>query len=151
MGMFTPNKRRKVPGINTSSLPDLIFTILFFFMIVANIRKSEPHIALSYPEGSTLEKNMSSQFSHYIYIGMKDGHEYVQLDDEDISLDKLEKQLLELVKHADENSREQFTVSLGIDKYVKMNVVEKVRQAVKKSGILHVNYIGRDLKGVDKK
>ena len=30
---------REMPEMNTSSLPDLIFTILFFFMIVTTMRE----------------------------------------------------------------------------------------------------------------
>lgn len=144
MGMFRPDKRRKVPGINTSSLPDLIFTILFFFMIVTNMRNSNPHTALLYPEGKTLEKNMRSQLSHYIYVGMKDGKEYVQLDDKEIRLSDLETCLMETVRRTEEDLRPQLSLSLGIDGQMPMGIVEKVRVAIKKSGILHVNYIGKE-------
>ena len=33
-GRFNRTGRREMPTLNTSSLPDLIFTLLFFFMIV---------------------------------------------------------------------------------------------------------------------
>ena len=32
-------KSHEVPGLNTSSLPDLIFSVLFFFMIVTHMRE----------------------------------------------------------------------------------------------------------------
>ncbi len=32
-------KSHEVPGLNTSSLPDLIFSVLFFFMIVTHMRQ----------------------------------------------------------------------------------------------------------------
>ena len=34
MGKFNKTGKRGMPELNTSSLPDLIFTMLFFFMIV---------------------------------------------------------------------------------------------------------------------
>ena len=34
MGKFNKTGKREMPELNTSSLPDLIFTMLFFFMIV---------------------------------------------------------------------------------------------------------------------
>ena len=34
MGKFNKTGKREMPALNTSSLPDLIFTLLFFFMIV---------------------------------------------------------------------------------------------------------------------
>ena len=35
MGKFNKTGKREMPELNTSSLPDLIFTMLFFFMIVS--------------------------------------------------------------------------------------------------------------------
>ena len=31
---------RDVPQLNTASLPDLIFTVLFFFMVVTHMRQT---------------------------------------------------------------------------------------------------------------
>ena len=41
MGKFNKTGKRGMPELNTSSLPDLIFTMLFFFMIVTTMRRSE--------------------------------------------------------------------------------------------------------------
>ena len=38
MSMMFRRRSREVPGLNTSSLPDLIFSVLFFFMIVTHMR-----------------------------------------------------------------------------------------------------------------
>ena len=38
MGKFNKTGKREMPALNTSSLPDLIFTLLFFFMIVTTMR-----------------------------------------------------------------------------------------------------------------
>ena len=39
MGKFNKTGSRKMPALNTSSLPDLIFTLLFFFMMVTTMRE----------------------------------------------------------------------------------------------------------------
>ena len=39
MAGFKKKASREMPEMNTSSLPDLIFTILFFFMIVTTMRE----------------------------------------------------------------------------------------------------------------
>ena len=44
MGRFSRGGSREMPELNTSSLPDLIFTILFFFMIVWLMAKSNPQL-----------------------------------------------------------------------------------------------------------
>ena len=39
MGKFNKTGKKEMPALNTSSLPDLIFTLLFFFMIVTTMRE----------------------------------------------------------------------------------------------------------------
>ena len=39
MGKFNKGGKKGMPELNTSSLPDLIFTMLFFFMIVTTMRE----------------------------------------------------------------------------------------------------------------
>ena len=40
MSLFN-KKKRDIPNLNTAALPDLIFTVLFFFMIVTQLRDTE--------------------------------------------------------------------------------------------------------------
>ena len=39
MSKFSNKGKAEMPELNTSSLPDLIFSILFFFMIVTSMRE----------------------------------------------------------------------------------------------------------------
>ena len=39
MAGFKKKQSREMPELNTSSLPDLIFSILFFFMMVTTMRE----------------------------------------------------------------------------------------------------------------
>ena len=48
--------RREVPGLNLSAMPDLIFTVLFFFMIVTHMRDVKPMVRYDVPQGTQLEK-----------------------------------------------------------------------------------------------
>ena len=45
-----------MPELNTSSLPDLIFSILFFFMIVTSMREQEVKVQVELPSGTELTK-----------------------------------------------------------------------------------------------
>ena len=49
MGKFNKTGKRGMPELNTSSLPDLIFTMLFFFMIVTTMREVLSLIHISEP------------------------------------------------------------------------------------------------------
>ena len=68
MSMF---KRRKyeVPGLNAASLPDLIFTVLFFFMIVTHMQKVAVKVKYQVPQGTELTRLTKKSAVTYIYIG----------------------------------------------------------------------------------
>jgi biopolymer transport protein ExbD len=55
--------------MNTSSLPDLIFTILFFFMMVTTMREVTLKVKFVVPQGTELEKLEKKSVVSYIYVG----------------------------------------------------------------------------------
>lgn len=59
----------EVPGLNTASLPDLIFTVLFFFMIVTHMREVQVKVKYQVPQGTELERLTKKSAVSYIYIG----------------------------------------------------------------------------------
>lgn len=62
-------RRRKhdIPELNTASLPDLIFTILFFFMLVTHMRKTTVKVKYQVPQGTELTKLVKKSAISYIY------------------------------------------------------------------------------------
>ena len=52
MAGFKKKAKREMPEMNTSSLPDLIFTILFFFMIVTTMREVTLKVKFVVPQGT---------------------------------------------------------------------------------------------------
>lgn len=58
-----------MPALNTSSLPDLIFTLLFFFMIVTTMREVTLKVQFTLPVGTELEKLEKKSLVTFIYVG----------------------------------------------------------------------------------
>lgn len=138
MGMFMRNRHgRRMPTLNTASLPDLIFTMLFFFMLVTNMREPSSRLRPDLPASDRLEKAGESSSLHYIYIGM--GTDGVQLDEEMVPLSRLTGRLSAL-------SREEpgIEIALAIDRRVEMEVVNRVKQALREAGISVAYYLGDD-------
>ena len=69
MGKFNKSGKREMPELNTSSLPDLIFSILFFFMIVTSMREVTLKVEFNVPAGTELQKLEKKSLVSYIYIG----------------------------------------------------------------------------------
>ena len=68
MSMFRRH-RHEMPGLNMSSMPDLIFTVLFFFMIVTTMREVTLKVKFTTPQGTELEKLGKKSTVSFIYIG----------------------------------------------------------------------------------
>lgn len=68
MTMFR-RSRRTVPMLNTAALPDLIFTVLFFFITVTHMRQVTLKVKYRVPEGTELTKLTKKSAITHIYIG----------------------------------------------------------------------------------
>ena len=91
-------KRRSVPELNTASLPDLIFTVLFFFIIVTHMRQDEVKVRYRVPEGRQLTKMKKKSGVTHVYIGKPvDGRQEgyrIQVDSKVV----VSKEVLQVVK-----------------------------------------------------
>ena len=68
MSRFNKGKK-EMPELNTSSLPDLIFSVLFFFMMVTTMREVTLLVRIDRPTGTQLEKLARKSCTSFIYIG----------------------------------------------------------------------------------
>ena len=65
---FGPNGQKDDAGADTASLPDLIFTLLFFFMIVTNMREAPLKVEFKVPQATELERLEKKSLVTYIYV-----------------------------------------------------------------------------------
>ena len=116
MSMGFKRRSHEVPGLNTSSLPDLIFTVLFFFMIVTHMRHETVKVKFQVPQGKELTRLTKKSAVTYLYIGRPISAEDLQA----------------------------MVVSIKADKYSKMGVIIDVKQALRQSKALRINYSAED-------
>lgn len=128
-------RRHGVGALNTASLPDLIFTVLFFFMMVTHMRTSAPLVDVQQPRGSQLQ-NQSSPTDHYLFIGQRDGQWQIQLDDRLCTPDELP-QLLGRLTDAEETAP---TIVIKAHRQVPMSIVFNVREQLRRARLLNVRY-----------
>ena len=73
MSRFKKNKTREVPAISTASLPDIVFILLFFFMIVTEPPEKQTQLEVEKTDlefKTTMNKN-DRQNAYRIYVGFK--------------------------------------------------------------------------------
>ena len=50
MGKFRKNGKKGIVPLSTASLPDIVFMLLFFFMVATVLRTEEPKVRIDRPE-----------------------------------------------------------------------------------------------------
>ena len=140
-----------MPPLNTSSLPDLIFTLLFFFMIVTTMREVSLKVEFKIPQGTELEKLEKKSLVTFIYVGKptaefrkKLGSESrIQLNDAYAEVDEIQAYVTNERSSMKEEDQPFMTVSLKIDQDTKMGIVTDIKQALRQAYALKINYSAR--------
>ena len=67
-------KKKGTPGISTASLPDIVFMLLFFFMVTTVMRETELKIKKpQLPNATEVKKLERKSLVSYIYVGKVEG------------------------------------------------------------------------------
>ncbi len=156
MGKFRKEGGKKSPAINTSSLPDIIFMLLFFFMVSTTMREVSLVVRIKSPEASEVQKLEDKSLVSNIYIGKptkalaaKMGtDDRIQLNDAFAEVNQIREFVsLTREKLPDYNKSRQI-ISLKVDATAKMGIVTDVKQELRKSNALKINYSTRKAPGV---
>jgi len=139
-------KRHNVPSLNMASMPDLIFTVLFFFMIVTHMRSDEVKVRYAVPQGTEIRKLTNKASVVNIYIGRLDNDWRVQLNGDLVKPEEIPTRIEQLRAAMSPENAERLTVSLRADRHTPMGIISDVKQALQKSYALRINYSATDLK-----
>lgn len=140
--MFT-RKRRSVPELNTASLPDLIFTVLFFFIIVTHMRQDDVRVKYRVPDGTQLQKLAGKQGVVHIYIGRtQQGKVCIQIADKIVDTNGLIDYVARIRESMSPETAERLVVAISADRNVDMQTVMDVKQALRRANALKVTFIG---------
>lgn len=118
--------------IPTTSMPDIVFMLLLFFMVTTTMREHDVKVQFTLPEASAIEKIENKRLVSYIWVG-KDGR--IQIDDNIVKIDQIQK-----IMYQKRVELPNIIVSLRIDKNSKMGVVTDIQQELRKAYCLRINY-----------
>lgn len=134
-------KRRTVPGLNMASMPDLIFTVLFFFMIVTHMRKEEVQVKFDVPQGTEVSKATKQYASINIYIGKdKHGQDRIQLNDNFVMVQQIAPAVNHIRQQMTDGTADALNVNIRADKGTPMGIINDVKMELRKAGALTVRY-----------
>ena len=147
MAGFKKKERRGMPEMNTSSLPDLIFTILFFFMMVTTMREVTLLVRIDRPSGTELEKLEKKSAVSFIYVGpptdnlraQMGNSTRIQVNDRFIGDVREIMDFVAAERQHMTNQAEQ-VISIKADKGTQMGYITDIKEVLRKSWALRINY-----------
>jgi biopolymer transport protein ExbD len=148
MSKFQKKRGKAKPKVSTASLPDIIFMLLFFFMVVTVLRDAELKVKVTTPFATELTKLEEKSLVNYIYIGRPEAkyqpiygtRPRIQLGDSFSTVDDIPLFLEQHKVKVPEKKRGRITSSLRVDGEVTMGIVQDVKIKLRKSNQLKVNY-----------
>lgn len=158
MSKFSKKRGKATPAISTASLPDIIFMLLFFFMVVTTMRDAELKVQVNTPFATELTKLEEKSLVNYLYIGrptQKFQPVYgtkprLQLGDKFATVADIPLFLEQHKIKVPENRRGSITSSLRVDGTVTMGIVQDVKTQLRKSGQLKINYSAKKRPDADR-
>jgi len=150
MSKFKKKKGGDLPAVNTASLPDIVFMLLFFFMVATVMRENTLMIENRLPQANQVEKLAKKDLVMYIYAG-KPSAQYknfgnqarIQLNDKFADVSDVRR----FVREERASKREELipflTTALKVDSDANMGLVSDIKQELRKENALKINYTTR--------
>ncbi len=142
-------KKKAMPAISTASLPDIVFILLFFFMVATRMRETEIKVKSNLPKATEMEKLEKKDLLSYIYIGAPaDGYQKefgsaprLQLNDRLATPeDVIDFVATEKAKMRPE-LQNAIIIAIKCDKEADLGILSDVKIELRKANALKVTYI----------
>lgn len=126
-------KTKADTNIPTSALPDIIFMLLFFFMVTTVLREQDLLVEQKIPQATQLQKLQKKSLISYLFLGKpKNTALYgveprIQANDVLITTNDILQWVNQEKDALSEAERDQITISLKADRDVKMGPVSDIQ------------------------
>jgi len=133
-------------SIPTSALPDIIFMLLFFFMVTTVLREQDILVEQKIPQATQLQKLQKKTLISYIYMGkpkntgLYGSEPRVQANDVLIGSPEIVQWVNQERDKLPEAERGSITISMKVDKDVKMGPISDVQTELRNADARKVLY-----------
>ena len=151
MSKFKKKKGDDLPAISTASLPDIVFMLLFFFMVATVMRDSTLMVKNQLPAADQVQKLDKKDRVMYIYAGEPSSRytdKYgsqprIQLNDKFASVSEVAAFVLAERASKRQELQNVLTTALKVDGDTKMGLISDIKQELRKVNALKINYTTR--------
>lgn len=139
-------KSKADTNIPTAALPDIIFMLLFFFMVTTVLRETDILVKQNVPRVEELTKLEKKSLVSYIYIGepknpaLYGTEARIQLNDVLADPSDIVLFVQQEKDKLNEAERDQITIAMKVDVDTKMGIVSDVQQELREASALKLLY-----------
>ena len=148
MSKFKKKKGGEIPAVNTASLPDIVFMLLFFFMVVTVLREDNLLVQQKIPKADQVEK-LKKDRSVFIYAG-KPSPRYqsqygtdgkIQIGDKYTDIKALRPALIQARAGLLPDLQSRVMVALKVDEETNTGLVTDIKQELRELEMYKIIYI----------
>jgi biopolymer transport protein ExbD len=146
---YRSDEAKEVPAMSTGSMPDIIFMLIFFFMVTTSMREVSLKVKMKLPEATEIQKLEKKSLVSYIYIGPPTNAKVygtesrIQLYDQFAKITDVIPFIESERLARSESDRPLLTTSLKCHEEVRMGLITDVKQELRKCGALRLTYSTR--------
>jgi biopolymer transport protein ExbD len=139
-------KPKTEPTVSTASLPDIVFMLLFFFMVTTVLREQDILVEQKIPAATQLQKLQKKTLISYVFIGKpKNTALYgveprVQANDALLQPADIQQWVNQERDMLPESDRGLITISIKADREVKMGPISDVQFELREADARRVLY-----------
>jgi biopolymer transport protein ExbD len=136
-------KKKGSPGISTASLPDIVFILLFFFMVTTVMRETELKIQKpQLPYATEVKKLERKSLVSYIYVGKVKGQngDKIQLNDRISDVKDVKYFVFAERETHPEDEIPLLTTSIKADIDTNVGTITDIKEELRNVNALKINY-----------
>ncbi len=151
MSRFKKKGSTGTPEMSTASLPDIVFMLLFFFMVSTVMRDSSMKVKNSLPGALQTKKIKHKSRVNYIFVGEPlDKATYgnqprIQLNDALADISDIQSWVIGFRDAADEKEVKLLIASIKADKNVNMGIITDIKEELREVQQYKINYSANQL------
>jgi len=148
MSKFTKKKSNELPPISTASLPDIVFMLLFFFMVATVMRETNLLVEQQLPKADQVEK-LKKDRSIFIFAG-KPSQQYkdkygeegrIQIGDKYTDVSNIGMALSEARGKLIPELQSKVVVALKVDDDTNTGLVTDIKEKLRELNMVKIIYI----------
>lgn len=145
------SNKKEVPAVTSSSLSDIVFMLLFFFMVTTQMRETENKVLVKLPEASEVVKLERKDLASYVNVGpptrtyqaQYGTDARIQLNDSFKTVDDIRDFIAAERDAMSESDRQFMTTVIKADQDVRMGIVTDIKQELRRCSALKIMYQAR--------